>query len=96
MSTKTIAKLLGSDMKFTAQFMVQPKETLAEYGIESENLDDGDVRAMEAVVRLTQDSLRANAKLLGVDIATAAWGIGAGCCNSKSVMMRDLGATKRL
>lgn len=95
MSTKTIAKLLSSDTKFAAQFMVQPKETLAEFGIEGDAMEEEDIRAMEAVVRLSQDSLRANAKLIGVDIATAAWGIGAGCCNSKSISIRNLAPTRR-
>ncbi|WP_296428170.1 hypothetical protein [Yoonia sp.] len=94
MTTKTITKLLQSDTKFTAQFIVQPKETLAEYGIEADDLDADDVRALESVVRLTQDQLRANARLIGVEVATANWGIGGGCCNSKSVGIRDLTARR--
>lgn len=95
MSTKTVAKLLASDPKFAAQFILQPKQTLEDYGMDPDGFEVEDAKALESVVRLSQESLRSNISLIGVEMATAAWGIGASCCNSKSVALRDFGGRIR-
>lgn len=95
MSTKTIAKLLESDRNFAAGFISQPKETLNEYGIDADAMEVEDIKALETVVRLTQETLRSNVKLIGVEMAAADWGIGGSCCNSKAALMRDFKPTRR-
>jgi len=83
MSAKTIAKLMSKDLEFAAKFMIAPKSTMEEFGINPESLNEREISALEAVVEQSQDNLRTNAKLIGVELAEAAWGIGASCCNSK-------------
>lgn len=81
MSTKTIKKLLKNDPEFVAKFITAPQDALGEYGIDPERMDTKDVHALETLVQQTQDNVRTNAKLVGVEMAKSEWGIGMGCCN---------------
>jgi len=82
MSIKTVKKLLAKDPEFAARFIVNPRAALEDYGIDPGSIGKKDTHALEVLVEQTQDNLRTNSKLLGLKVASAEWGIGAGCCNS--------------
>jgi hypothetical protein len=81
MSSKTVRKLLERDPEFVAKFLTGPSSALKEYGIDPETLPEKQVHALEAMVQQTQENIRTNAKLVGVEMAKSEWGIGMGCCN---------------
>ncbi len=64
-----------------AKFLTGPSSALKEYGIDPETLPEKQVHALEAMVQQTQENIRTNAKLVGVEMAKSEWGIGMGCCN---------------
>ena len=82
MSIKTIRKLMSKDPEFVSRFMVTPKETIKDYGIEISSMQKQDVKVLELLAEQMQDNMKTNAKLVGVEIAPTAWGIGSGCCNT--------------
>ena len=89
MSSKTVNRLLEKDAEFVAKFLTAPKGALSEYGIDPEAMPQQDVHTLEALVQQTQENIRTNARLIGVDMAEAAWGIGGLCCNDVNTKFVD-------
>lgn len=95
MSGKTVAKLMEKDPEFLAKFVVAPKSAMSEFGIETDSLSNDEVRALETLAEQSQDNMRTNAKLIGVHMAAADWGIGAGCCNSGNAAFTSFASRSR-
>lgn len=95
MSGKTVAKLMEKDPEFLAKFVVAPKSAMSEFGIETEALSNDEVRALETLAEQSQDNMRTNAKLIGVQLAAADWGIGAGCCSSTTAAFSTFARSAR-
>lgn len=69
------------DQAFLALLIVNPKKALTSAKIKL--TDPADVHRVELLARVSQEHLKVAGKLGGISIGKTAWGIGAGCCNSR-------------
>lgn len=76
------------DPVFFASLVLNPPATLQEAGITLE--DASDITKVEFLVRTAQENLKAAARLVDIELGTAAWGIGAGCCNGRLLLPGEL------
>lgn len=83
---------VAQDPAFLAGLVVNPKKALRDGGFAI--TDAAEVTKVELLVRLSQENLRASARVLGVRTGTADWGIGASCCNSRMLLPGELVAAR--
>lgn len=77
------------DSVFFASLVLNPERALKESGIGIE--DPVEVKKLEFLVRTAQENMKTAARLVDVELGTAAWGIGCHCCNSRLLLPGDPG-----
>lgn len=88
MSTfKDLEKKLQENPELLGELLVSPKVALKKARLEL--TDKEDVRKLEGFIRLSQSQIKVSAGLVGLNAGRSDWGIGAGCCNGRSLNKLD-------
>jgi hypothetical protein len=84
---KDLEKKLQDNPSLLGELVVNPKTALQKAGIDLTNKED--IKRLEGFVRMAQSQIKVSAGLVGFNPGKVAWGIGAGCCNGKSLNKLD-------
>lgn len=88
MPLQDFEKRLQADPAFLAQFLVDPHNSLQAANIVL--TDPVEIKRLEILARHGQEALRVAADMAGFQPSTQSkWGIGAGCCNHRSLFEFD-------
>jgi len=84
---KDLEKTLQDNPALLGELLVNPAVALKKARIELTNKED--VRRLEGFLRLAQTQIKVSAGLVGLNTGKSDWGIGAGCCNGRSLTKLD-------
>ena len=81
-----VARKAEADKAFLGALVASPKKALSDAGIDL--VDPEDFARAELFARTAAENVAAAARVVGIDPGdTADWGIGAGCCKTKTIAL---------
>lgn len=84
---KDLERKMQNEPSLLGELLVDPKAALKKAGVELTNKEE--VKKLEGFVRMSQSQIKVSAGLVGFNPGRVAWGIGAGCCNGRSLNKID-------